>query len=157
MAQIPCETMWAKWDGNPSASTSEHTLSPGDVCQKNNVASNSAPSNNHSACSTSNPYSDEYSLIPFEILTFANWAFGPHGVPSLQVLAYGDFSFDGRFSQYNTLMCPGTGWSTPAQQPTGELGWTFRRLKKSDKVLWDLVNKNADFLGACPTDLILSD
>jgi len=32
------------------------------------------------------------------------WAFGPHGFPRLQVLAYGDFSYRNRYAQQNTLL-----------------------------------------------------
>jgi hypothetical protein len=30
--------------------------------------------------------------------SFADWAFGPTGLPNLLVIAFGDFSQDGRFS-----------------------------------------------------------
>jgi hypothetical protein len=38
-----------------------------------------------------------------ELLEFADWAFGPEGLPKLDILAYGDFSHRGR--QPNILLC----------------------------------------------------
>jgi hypothetical protein len=150
--------MWAKWDGNSSAGTSKNDLPEHDnTSQEKDGFPRTNISDNQSTSA-----SPDCPSIPFEILTFSNWAFGPQGFPNLQVLAYGDFSYDGRFSQYNTLMCRDTSWSIPGnltsrQQETKVLDWTFRRLKKSDVALWELVKENADFLGACPTDLILAD
>lgn len=43
--------------------------------------------------------------LPGGLLQFANWAFGPNSLSALQVLAFGDFSYDGRFYNYNNLFC----------------------------------------------------
>ena len=32
-----------------------------------------------------------------EVLDFADWAFGPNGLPRLEVLAFGDFSYEKRY------------------------------------------------------------
>ncbi|XRM42967.1 hypothetical protein ABZX51_006177 [Aspergillus tubingensis] len=73
---------------------------------------------------------------PFGIYKFAEWAFSADGLPDLTVLAWGDFSHEGHFSQYNRLYC---------RSKTG-----YRRLNASDISLWDLVNVNMDMLAACP-------
>jgi len=38
-----------------------------------------------------------------ELLECADWAFGPKGLPALEILAYGDFLYRGR--QPNILLC----------------------------------------------------
>ncbi|KAI9784369.1 MAG: hypothetical protein M1816_000893 [Peltula sp. TS41687] len=43
--------------------------------------------------------------FPPALAEFAQWAFGPTGYPALQVLAYGDFSYEGRYERYNLLLC----------------------------------------------------
>jgi hypothetical protein len=47
----------------------------------------------------------ELSTLPKDVLRFAHWAFGHNGVPSLQVLAYGDFSFRGRYASKTYILC----------------------------------------------------
>jgi hypothetical protein len=42
---------------------------------------------------------------PPDILSFAQWAFGPSGLPDLQVLAYSDFFHEGRYKWQNLLFC----------------------------------------------------
>ncbi|KAH8744519.1 hypothetical protein F5882DRAFT_313130, partial [Hyaloscypha sp. PMI_1271] len=42
---------------------------------------------------------------PTELLKFINWAFGPRGLPTLEVLAFGDFSHVGPFDVHNKLLC----------------------------------------------------
>lgn len=45
-----------------------------------------------------------------EIVSFAEWAFGPCGLPALRVLAFGDFSHGSRYSGQQFLSaCPGGG------------------------------------------------
>lgn len=39
---------------------------------------------------------------------FAEWAFGPQGLASLEVIAYGDFAYDGRAGTRNLLLCRST-------------------------------------------------
>jgi hypothetical protein len=61
---------------------------------------------------------------------FTNWAFGPHGLPTLEVLAFGDFSHDGRFHVHNKNFFRHT-WSTrypgiDTSQQIDELIITFR-------------------------------
>ena len=100
--------------------------------------------------------------LPSELLEFANWAFGPNGLPMLKVLAFGDFSYDSRFDAHNKLFCRHT-WSTrnpendTSQQSEDELILTFCPVRENDRELWDLIDRNTEFLEACPTDSIMAD
>ena len=72
---------------------------------------------------------------------FAHWAFGADGFPNLQVLAFGDFSYQGRYSKYNVLLC------------RSENGYT--KLTRAQIPYWDLIQNHMDMLGACPFDDIM--
>jgi hypothetical protein len=99
--------------------------------------------------------------LPGSLLSFAKWAFGADGIPSLQVIAYGDFSFGTRFKLQSHIICrqaftfskrkqaeaPGT--SETIQLP-------FRPIRDSDIKMMELVNENMDFLGACPVDHLMA-
>jgi hypothetical protein len=52
-----------------------------------------------------------------KLLEFADWAFGPDGLPKLDILAYGDFYHRGR--RPNVLLCR----SRDLKQITGEYGY----------------------------------
>jgi hypothetical protein len=75
---------------------------------------------------------------PQDFLKFANWAFSAQGLPDLQVLAWGTFSYDGRYARLNVLLCK------------GENG--HRTLTKVDVTCWDLVHDNIEMLSACAVD-----
>jgi hypothetical protein len=82
---------------------------------------------------------------------FAEWIFGPEGFPSMKVLAAGDFSHRARSSETNVILCRR---EEPA--PTGGThGRFYRFVKKSDTMLWSLLDKYSNVLAACPTDTIL--
>jgi len=94
-------------------------------------------------------------------LPFAHWAFGDDGIPSLQVLAYGDFSFEDRFKWKNHILCRQT-WTVPNLKKDNTVGddednivLPFRPIRDSDIKMMELVNENMDFLGACPVDPIV--
>lgn len=78
---------------------------------------------------------------PEEIYDLAQWAFSADGLPSLQVLAWGDFCHGGRYSKFNLLLC---------RSDSG-----YQTLTPSDTIAWDLVHDNIDMLTACPLDDIL--
>jgi len=96
----------------------------------------------------------QFSQTMPELLEFADWAFGPEGLPELDILAYGDFPHRDR--QPNILMCRSrdlkqiTGGTdiTPASKP-------YRNLTKKDVRLWEVVQDNLDLLEACPEDYLL--
>ncbi|KAH6661760.1 hypothetical protein B0J14DRAFT_707985 [Halenospora varia] len=127
----------------------------------NESTSNSGkpPSITHSTASLDSFDTAELLRLPAELLEFTNWAFGP---PTLEVLAFGDFSHDGRFHVHNKLFCRHT-WSTrypgddTSQQIDDKLILTFRPVRENDRELWDGIDRNTEFLKACPTDSILDD
>ena len=98
--------------------------------------------------------------ISRDLLQLAQWAFSPDGLPNLQIIAYGDFSYDGRYTQYTELFCR----DQPIPQQCKDLKlttpvqsiWTFRRLTKDDVNLQSLVQDNLDMLGACAVDTIMA-
>ncbi|KAJ5230957.1 hypothetical protein N7489_011665 [Penicillium chrysogenum] len=78
-----------------------------------------------------------------ELVSFAEWAFGPHGLPALQVLAFGDFSHGDRYRSQQFLM------RRLACDDTTRL--PFRPADMSDPSIWDgAVVDGARFLSACP-------
>lgn len=88
------------------------------------------------------PYELEYSLC-MGLFDLLNWAFGPRGPPRLQVLAYGDFSHDGRFPQQSILFC---------RQPLPSSKITWRLAKRDETAMFDGIDRPWEFLGACPRD-----
>ncbi|KFY58186.1 hypothetical protein V496_06227 [Pseudogymnoascus sp. VKM F-4515 (FW-2607)] len=93
----------------------------------------------------------ELRKLPRNVIAFSHWAFGADGIPSLQVLAYGDFSFEGRFKSENIILCR-QAWTIPKEDTT----LPFRPIRDSDINMMELVSENMDFLGACPVDTIVS-
>ncbi|KFZ17811.1 hypothetical protein V501_01554 [Pseudogymnoascus sp. VKM F-4519 (FW-2642)] len=92
----------------------------------------------------------ELRKLPRNVIAFSHWAFGADGIPSLQVLAYGDFSFEGRFKSENIILCR-QAWTIPKEDTT----LPFRPIRESDINMMELVSENMDFLGACPVDTIV--
>ena len=132
-------------------------MSPGHISEHNlsNDASDDRPASDFSDTSGS----DRSSTPLGELFSFANWAFGPEGFPGLEILAFGDFSYQGRFSRDTLLLCRDKSSSSPANSDSTQQGTalTFRNVRKNDRALWDLLKRNADFLEACPTDSILNE
>jgi hypothetical protein len=96
----------------------------------------------------------QFSQTMPELLEFADWAFGPEGLPKLDILAYGDFSYRDR--QPNILMCR----SRDLKQITGGTDTTpvskpYRQLTQKDVRLWEVAQENLDLLEACPEDYLL--
>jgi hypothetical protein len=84
---------------------------------------------------------------------FANWVFGPDGIPALDILAYGDFSFQGR--QPNVLFGRPQDMIADEEGAASSPGPKFHVVTPQDTRLWDLVQDNLDFLEACPEDYLL--
>lgn len=78
-----------------------------------------------------------------EVLNFARWAFSTDGLPNLKILAWGDFSQEGRWAKYNILLCRD-------QSLLGQKGFNFRTLVDSDTYYWDLIDDNMSMLAVCP-------
>jgi hypothetical protein len=79
---------------------------------------------------------------------FAQWAFGPTGFPSLRVIAFGDFSYEGRFPLDNLFLCRNIMSAQLSQN--ADAGSNFHQLTREDPMWKDLLNKYYDFLQACP-------
>jgi hypothetical protein len=90
--------------------------------------------------------------ITEELDEFAQWAFGENGLQSLRVLAFGDFSYNGRYSRGNVLLCRQYDSAT-SKSP----GKNYRYFTSRDLPEWRLFQKHFDVLQACPTDLLLKD
>ncbi|PWY74592.1 hypothetical protein BO94DRAFT_524537 [Aspergillus sclerotioniger CBS 115572] len=86
-------------------------------------------------------YGKDLPYQPEEIYDLAQWAFSADGLPNLQVLAWGDFSYRGRYSKSNILLCR----SDDGYQP----------LAPFNTVPWGILQDNLDMLAACPLDDIL--
>lgn len=86
-------------------------------------------------------------------ISFARWAFGPQGIPSLRVLAFGDFSHEDRYEAQRFLV--------RRLDPLEEsrvvsecLG--FVPLDLADLESWDGLSGNgARFLAACPGNSLM--
>lgn len=93
-----------------------------------------------------------------EFVSFSQWAFGPTGLPSLQILAFGDFSHQGRYRQQQFLVRRKNG---ERDGPAKRLccckhdcsdGWMFEVASMDDSSLWDgLPLDGPRFLSTCPT------
>ncbi|KAL5349532.1 hypothetical protein ACLOAV_005827 [Pseudogymnoascus australis] len=81
------------------------------------------------------------------LLKFARWAFSSEGIPELRILAWGDFSHNGRWGESNVILC-----RDQSLEPTGT---NFRRLRDSDLNYWDMIDDNMDMLSACSPDHVL--
>ena len=78
--------------------------------------------------------------IRSELVQFANWAFGEHGLPALEAVAFGDFTSD--FSEWNNIiMCRATDGGSQ----------TFRLLHEEDAEWQDVIERHSRILLACPT------
>ena len=77
----------------------------------------------------------------FELLDFVIWAFGPQGLPDLQIIAYGDFSAQGRYTRFNSLF-------------RRDRDGLFCELTKAASG-WPLIEKHREALESCATHSIL--
>ncbi|KAA8652800.1 uncharacterized protein ATNIH1004_001705 [Aspergillus tanneri] len=89
--------------------------------------------------------------LTYDFDEFAQWAFGENGFSSLQILAYGDFSYRGRYSTTNILLCRD---STPPQHSSPRQR-NYRHLAETDKSLWHMLHQYAYALQACPAGFLL--
>jgi hypothetical protein len=101
----------------------------------------------------------EFSEALPDVLNFAHWAFGPDGLPELEILAYGDFSFQGR--QPNMLLCRSQDLTenmtneSPDTEAAKASNGLYRQVLKEDTRLWEIVQDHSEFLEACPEDYLL--
>ena len=90
---------------------------------------------------------------------FASWAFSPYGLPNLQVLAYGDFSYGGRYVE-DTFVFGRDGfvqssekWKFLAADPKFDTDVGFSLLGRKDRN--EVMARYGDFLEACPVDPLM--
>jgi hypothetical protein len=97
----------------------------------------------------------QFSQTMPELLKFADWAFGPEGLPELEILAYGDFSYRGR--QPNTLLCRSQDLKQimAGTKTTLASKSRYRQVTKMDARLWEVAQENFDLLEACLEDYLL--
>ncbi|KAE8155390.1 hypothetical protein BDV40DRAFT_283846 [Aspergillus tamarii] len=86
-----------------------------------------------------------------EFLAFADWAFGPTGLPTLQVLAFGDFSHGERYRRQQFMVGRNT-WVKRFRGDTyAEDRPYFYPVAPTDALIWDgLLPNGLEFLSACP-------
>jgi hypothetical protein len=75
---------------------------------------------------------------------FAQFAFGPKGLLLLQVIALGDFCYDGRFAQTTAFLVR----SALGNDATD---CSYRQIRHEDYEQRVLIDKYYDALSACPT------
>ena len=95
-----------------------------------------------------------------DLLGFAEWAFGPRGFPKLLILAYGDFSYDGRYRGSQVLFCRNSLPITDTEddfilRSELESGRPFRIMCRSDDHLWGRIGNGSEVLSACPVGDLL--
>jgi len=81
-----------------------------------------------------------------ELRQFANWAFGPNGIPSLHVIALGDYAHGGRACWNNFFLCK-----------CKEDGKRFRRLDNYETSVADIRDEYRELLEACPVETLLGE
>jgi hypothetical protein len=100
---------------------------------------------------------DEYQEF---VLTQASYefiwtAFGPDGPPSLEVIALGDFSYQGRYAQ-STAFLVRTTQQERAGRVDGKQWWRhYRNLLPTDYEQNKLIDKYRDVLAACPGNTVV--
>ena len=98
---------------------------------------------------------EAFGETPHQVLRFAQWAFSPDGLPELRILAFGNFSYQGRYKNHSMLLCRS---KASTEYASGELNvettpiasLMFREVTEEDWSLQDLVSANMDMLEACP-------
>ena len=96
---------------------------------------------------------------PARLLALAQWAFGH--LPSLKIVAYGDYSHSGRFADYTKTLCKNelTTWEADDESFYNTISLpsnlTFRPVTKDDVDLQILLNASQGMLSACPVSRYL--
>lgn len=86
-----------------------------------------------------------------ELDEFATWAFGSEGIQSLQVIACGDFSYGGRYSNGNICL----GRAGEAVTTIGGDARNYLILGKSGRPFQELLTKYSNVLEACPVQPLM--
>jgi hypothetical protein len=83
---------------------------------------------------------------------FLQWVFGPSGVPSLRLFAYGDFSYNRRFDIYCDLFCRDEQSANLDKERHSNRVQFYRKVTDEDQELWDLLKEHENLITACPID-----
>lgn len=83
----------------------------------------------------------EFYVSREELYTFAEWAFGPTGIASLEVIAYGDFAFPEISGERNAQLCRRVDGSSSSS--------SFQILEEESQALWEWTQSHMDALSAC--------
>ncbi|KAF5004525.1 hypothetical protein FDECE_8980 [Fusarium decemcellulare] len=109
----------------------------------------SSRSDNYSGnSSTKATHDDTWASLPlglrYEFRPVAKWAFGRHGLASLELIVFGDFAHDGRNGWHNFMLCRSSGGSG-----------NFRCLAKESYEWRAVVEEYRSFLESCPSERLL--
>jgi hypothetical protein len=87
----------------------------------------------------------------------AQWAFGPQGFTSLRLIAYGDFSYDGRYALTNLFLARNVGQLRYKVYSQNDLmGYNMDDLGSNDeRCLSKLIERHFEMLSACPVDPLI--
>lgn len=99
--------------------------------------------------------SKRFPMLEKSFVDFAQWVFGPTGIRSLRLLAYGDFSYEGRFGNRALLLCRRDSARSNEDSADEEASQflRFREVKRGeDAELWELFEREKHVLTACPCD-----
>ena len=107
------------------------------------------------------PKRQEMSLDPHRaqqvpgLSDLALWAFGPDGLSNLQVLAYGDFSYQGRYVEDTFVFGRNRSGNSPvvSTRSLDRSDFGYSLLQKDERN--DVMALYGDFLEACPVDPLL--
>jgi len=96
-------------------------------------------------------------IIPHDLQKIVHWAFGADGFPNIKLIAFGDFSSDGKWSDTTGIYCrndQAEPWPSSYTDSTRSLSMhaNFRHLTPDDWWYRELVTENMSFLAACPCE-----
>jgi hypothetical protein len=109
--------------------------------------SNSVSGDEYTECS------DWYSSSAVEVREFADWVFGPEGIADLKILAYGDFSYQDRYSQQQVILGRSETHGSDAISSDSP-NRSYRPTYGMDCEVWNDVEDGEETLRACPLDLV---
>ncbi|KAJ5291493.1 hypothetical protein N7478_000744 [Penicillium angulare] len=94
-----------------------------------------------------------------EIVEFADWAFGPRGLPSLMVLAFGDFSYEERYQRQRFLARRRMNGVSkePGCAESEESDWTLCITNKVSALDEDPFHGSDTFLSVCPDGSLMEN
>ena len=108
------------------------------------------------------PPDRESDMVPRDLLSLAQMAFGPTGLPNLRLIAWGDFSYNGRYEEYTRLFCKSDASTVRSEDIDNNSFYasepedlTFRQVTEYDTDLIELFQREHDMLSACPVDNIV--